>query len=66
MINKLKDIFGIGPKVDYKELIANGAIVLDVRTKGEYISGHVKDSLNIPLELILGLFKSNINLVSKL
>lgn len=49
MINSLKTIFGIGPKVDYKELIANGAIVLDVRSKGEFASGHVPGSINIPV-----------------
>ncbi len=50
MINTLKKIFGIGPKVDYAELIKNGAIILDVRSKGEYANGHVKGSINIPLD----------------
>ena len=50
MINKLKNIFGIGPKVDYNELIANGAIILDVRSKGEFASGHVPGSINIPVD----------------
>ena len=49
MINTLKNMFGFGPKVDYKELIKNGAKIVDVRTKGEYASGHVKGSINIPL-----------------
>ena len=50
MINTLKNIFGFGPKVDYKELIANGAIVLDVRSKGEFAGGHVAGSINIPVD----------------
>lgn len=50
MIDAIKKIFGLGPKVDYKELIKNGAIILDVRTKGEYAGGHVKGSINIPLD----------------
>lgn len=50
MIQTLKNILGIGPKVDYKELIANGAIVIDVRTKGEFSGGHAKGSVNIPLD----------------
>ncbi len=50
MINKLRKMLGLSPATDYKKLIAEGAIVLDVRTKGEYSQGHVKGSLNIPLD----------------
>ena len=49
MINTLKKIFGIGPSADYKELVKNGAQIIDVRTKSEYASGHIKGSINIPL-----------------
>ena len=34
------------------ELIDNGAIVIDVRTKDEYNSGHIKNAINIPLDTI--------------
>jgi rhodanese-related sulfurtransferase len=50
MLNFLKRLLGGGPSVDLGELIKNGAIILDVRTKGEYQSGHVKGSINIPLD----------------
>lgn len=50
MIESLKKLFGFGPKVDLGELIRNGAIIVDVRSKGEYSTGHVKGSINIPLE----------------
>ncbi len=50
MIQVLKNLFGIGPKVDYKDLIKNGAQIIDVRTKEEFQSGHIKGSLNIPLQ----------------
>ncbi|HEY8660404.1 MAG TPA: rhodanese-like domain-containing protein [Hanamia sp.] len=50
MIQALKNLFGIGPKVNFNELIGQGAIIIDVRTKGEYQSGHIKGSINIPLE----------------
>lgn len=50
MIQILKNIFGIGPKVNIGELIANGALIIDVRTKGEYAGGHVKGSINVPLD----------------
>jgi phage shock protein E len=52
MIQLLKNIFGIGPKADYKELLKNGATIIDVRTRGEYKGGHVKGSLNIPLDTL--------------
>lgn len=50
MIELLKNLFGFGPKVDYAELVKQGAIVMDVRTKGEYAGGHIKGSLNIPVD----------------
>ncbi|MBL7888629.1 MAG: rhodanese-like domain-containing protein [Bacteroidia bacterium] len=50
MLDGIKKLFGMGPKVDLGELIKNGAIILDVRSKGEYAGGHVKGSINIPLD----------------
>ncbi len=50
MIQALKNIFGLGPKVDIGELVTKGAMIVDVRSKGEYASGHVKGSVNIPLD----------------
>lgn len=44
-----KKLFGIGPKVDFKELIKNGGQIIDVRTKQEFQGGHIKGSVNIPL-----------------
>ena len=46
----IRRLFGFGPKVDYTELVEQGAIVLDVRSAGEYASGHIKGSLNIPVD----------------
>ena len=39
-------------QVNYKELIDQGAIILDVRTGQEFSSGHVKGSENIPLQVL--------------
>lgn len=39
-----------GNSVDYKSIIDNGGVIVDVRTTGEYKSGHIKGSLNIPLQ----------------
>ena len=57
MFETLKKIFGIGPGVNYKELVEQGALIVDVRTKGEYQSGHIKKSLNIPVDSIQGQLK---------
>ncbi|MCX6312859.1 MAG: rhodanese-like domain-containing protein [Bacteroidetes bacterium] len=50
MIQAIKNLLGMGPKVDLGELINQGAIIVDVRSKGEYAGGHIKGSLNIPLD----------------
>lgn len=46
----LSRLFGLGPKVDFAELKKDGALILDVRTPGEFKSGHIKGSKNIPLQ----------------
>ena len=46
----LRKIFGLGPKTDYAELVKLGAIIVDVRTPGEYKTGHIKGALNLPLD----------------
>lgn len=48
----LKNIFGIGPKIDFAELIINGATIIDVRSPQEFKSGHPSNSINIPLDQI--------------
>jgi phage shock protein E len=48
MIGFLKKIFG--EKVNIQELIDNGARIIDVRTKAEFQQGHVRNSINIPLD----------------
>lgn len=51
MIQTLKKIFGIGAaKVEFSDLVKQGAIILDVRSKGEYAGGHIKGSINIPVD----------------
>ena len=50
MINAIKKILGIGKKVDYAQLLQEGAIILDVRSKGEFEGGHIKGALNIPVD----------------
>ena len=50
MFESLKNLFGLGPKVNYKELLSKGAIILDVRSKGEFNGGHIKNAINIPVD----------------
>ena len=50
MMDALKSMFGMGPTVDYNELMTKGAQIIDVRTPGEYAGGHIKGSKNIPLQ----------------
>lgn len=52
MINELKNMLGFGPSVNLAELVENGAIIVDVRSKGEYAGGHIKGSVNIPLDTL--------------
>lgn len=52
MINVIKKLFGFGTKVDYADLVKQGAIILDVRSKGEYQGGHIKGSINIPVDTL--------------
>lgn len=42
-------MLGFGPSVDYAELMKKGAQIIDVRTKEEFQSGHIRGSINIPL-----------------
>lgn len=48
----LRTLFGLGPKVNHRELISNGATLIDVRTKAEFGGGHAKGAKNIPLDQI--------------
>ena len=48
-----QSIFGSGTSSEeIKEMIANGAVIIDVRTPGEFQGGHVAGSKNIPLQTI--------------
>lgn len=63
----LKSLFGMGPSVDLAELVKKGAVIVDVRTKGEYASGHIKGSINIPLDQLpnrLGQLKKDSTIIT--
>lgn len=49
----LGNIFGGGARNEkVKELLANNAVIIDVRTPAEFQGGHVAGSKNIPLQTI--------------
>ena len=67
MIDAIKNALGFGPKVNYKELLSQGAQIIDVRTRGEFASGNVKGSINIPLnklELHSHKIKKNVPIIT--
>lgn len=48
MITFIKNLFK--PKTDLAKLVKEGAVIVDVRTKGEFQAGHIEGSKNIPLD----------------
>ncbi len=61
-----QQLFGGGQTADLKIIIAAGAFLVDVRTPGEFAAGHVKGSVNIPLNTLpsqLSEFKNKKNII---
>lgn len=54
MIAFLKKLLGGNTDDNLKQVIADGALIVDVRTAAEYNSGHIAGSVNIPLDGISG------------
>ncbi len=48
MLEKIKNLLGI-KTIDFAQLVQDGALVLDVRTTAEFGGGHIKGSINVPL-----------------
>ena len=54
MLGAIKKMFGLGkPAVNFSQLLKNGAVIIDVRSKGEFSSGAIKGAKNYPLETLL-------------
>ena len=48
MIEIIKKLLGI-KTINYAQLMEEGAVIVDVRTAGEFSHGHINGSINIPL-----------------
>lgn len=53
-MNFLRSLFSGPDMTPVKDAIANGAIVVDVRTPGEFGGGHYPKAQNIPLNVLPG------------
>jgi rhodanese-related sulfurtransferase len=65
-MNLFQRLFSSAQAVDLKSIIEAGAFLVDVRTPGEFSSGHVKGSVNIPLDKVqtqVAKFKNKKNII---
>lgn len=46
MFDSIRKLFS-GTQTDYARLISEGAVILDVRSHGEFVTGHIEGSINI-------------------
>lgn len=49
MLDFLKKLWGAS-STDFKQLVRDGAQIIDVRTPAEFSTGHIRNSFNIPLQ----------------
>ncbi len=45
-------VFSKKDGINFKELVARGAVILDVRSKDEFAGGHVTGAINLPLDAL--------------
>ena len=48
----ISELFG-NKKPDFKSLVDNGALIVDVRSPQEFASGHIDGSVNMPLNVVV-------------
>ncbi len=49
---KLQSMLGLKPQPDLTSIISNGAKIIDVRTPGEFLQGHIVGATNVPLDVL--------------
>ncbi|WP_019987515.1 rhodanese-like domain-containing protein [Rudanella lutea] len=52
MLSLFKSIFGGGNNEQIDAVRAQGAVIIDVRSPGEFAGGHAKGAVNIPLDVL--------------
>lgn len=65
-MNLFNQLFGNSQGADLTGIIKEGAFIVDVRTPGEFASGHANGSVNIPLDQLpqqLSKFKNEKNII---
>jgi len=65
-MNFLKQLFSGSSAIDLADIIKEGAFLVDVRTSAEFANGHVKGSVNIPLDQVaseISRFKDKKNII---
>jgi len=50
MMNLIKAVFGNGKNSQITDVIAQGGVIIDVRSPGEFATGHAFGAINIPLD----------------
>jgi rhodanese-related sulfurtransferase len=50
MLNAIKNLFKKTGEINFANLVNAGAQIIDVRSPGEYNTGHIKGSINIPVD----------------
>lgn len=66
MFGIFKNMFALTDNSNLKEVVKNGAFLVDVRTPAEFSGGSVKGSVNIPLDKVpsqLSKFKNKKSIV---
>jgi rhodanese-related sulfurtransferase len=50
MFDQIRNLFSGSRDAELESLVKNGAQVVDVRSRAEFAAGHMKGSINIPLQ----------------